>query len=61
LTSTDTTHVELYDVVTDPLERDDVATKQPDLVQRMRARLRDWQRSLPAQPSGEVFSSLREQ
>jgi arylsulfatase A-like enzyme len=54
------THRELYDIVADPYEQNNLAEAQPEVVARMGKLLSDWQASLPAKPSGNVFSKLRE-
>jgi len=59
LSSTDGSHVELYDLQNDPLEKDDLSTSQPELVDQLRQKLDEWVTSLPAHPSGAVFSRER--
>lgn len=59
LTNRDQSHVELYDIVADPLESKDVAAQHPQVIAALKKRLIDWQATLPSQPSGDVFSNLR--
>jgi arylsulfatase A-like enzyme len=52
-------HVELYDLVKDPLEKSNLAKKHPGEVTLLKKMLTEWQATLPAKPTGKVFSSLR--
>jgi len=52
-------HVELYDLLKDPLEKSNLAEKHTEMVSRLKKMLVDWQGTLPAKPTGKVFSSLR--
>jgi hypothetical protein len=54
-------YVELFDLVKDPLEKKNVASKQVKVVSRLKTKLNDWLASLPEKPTGDVFSSLRDQ
>jgi arylsulfatase A-like enzyme len=56
----DHSHLELYDLVNDPLESTDLAEKNSETVNRLKTLLQNWLDSLPAKPTGNVFSSLRE-
>jgi len=51
--------VELYDLVADPLEKNDLKEKQPAVVKELTKMLEQWQATLPAKPTGNVFSNLR--
>ena len=55
----DQSHTELYDLVRDPLESIDMASKNSETVKRMKNLLHNWLSSLPAKPTGSVFSNLR--
>ena len=55
----DAKYVELYDLVTDPLEKNDLKEKNPGKVTDLKKMLAQWQGTLPAKPSGNVFSNLR--
>lgn len=59
LTSKDGNHAELYNLQADPLEKHDLSSKQPQVVEKLRAKLDQWKDSLPAHPSGAVFSEER--
>jgi arylsulfatase A-like enzyme len=52
-------HVELYDLRQDPLEKWDLSQSHPDVVTQLRQKLDAWHATLPAQPSGAVFSKER--
>lgn len=56
----DSSYVELYDIANDPYEQNDLKAQQPETVKQLLATLEGWQQSLPEEPQGEVFSSLRE-
>jgi N-acetylgalactosamine-6-sulfatase len=56
----DQSHAELYDLVRDPLESEDLAEKNSETVNRLKTLLQEWLSSIPAKPTGNVFSSLRE-
>ena len=59
LATADARRVELYDIAADALETRDLASEQPGVVAHLLARLEDWKRTLPAGPSGNVFSAER--
>ena len=56
----DCDYVELYRLGDDPFETTDLKTDEPDVVKRLLQKLEDWKASLPASPTGNVFSSERE-
>ena len=56
----DQSHAELYDLVKDPLERKDLSAKNLETVKNMINLLNIWLVTIPAKPTGNVFSSLRE-
>jgi N-acetylgalactosamine-6-sulfatase len=56
----DLEYVELFDLVKDPLEKKNVASKQAKVVSGLKTKLNDWLASLPGKPTGDVFSSLRD-
>jgi arylsulfatase A-like enzyme len=60
VTNNDLTHTELYRVVDDPYESNDLKAKNPAVAKQLLNLLKDWQSELPDGPSGDVFSSLRE-
>ena len=55
----DSKYVELYDLVADPMEKNDLTEKHPDTVNQLKKMLNQWQSTLPAKPTGDVFSNLR--
>ena len=59
VSSRDAGYVELYDLVADPLEKDDLKGKYPEVIKEMAKMLEKWQATLPAKPTGSVFSNLR--
>ena len=52
-------HVELYDIAKDPLEKEDRSAAQPEVVQEIRTKLETWKSTLPEKPVDNVFSSER--
>lgn len=61
VTNNDGTQQELYNIVADPYEKADLKETQKEEVSRLSGLLEEWKKSLPAGPSGEVFSQLRQQ
>ncbi|TWT74031.1 sulfatase-like hydrolase/transferase [Allorhodopirellula solitaria] len=59
LSSEDGDHVELYNVVEDPYEREDRHTQETAVVSRLLEKLETWKASLPEGPDPSTFSSLR--
>ncbi len=55
----DLTHVELFDIITDVNESNDLKETKPGVVGDLLAILKNWQASLPEKPTGKVFSKLR--
>ena len=45
----------LFDIKADPLETTDLAANKPDMVKRMTAELRAWQRSVERSLSGADY------
>ncbi len=60
VTNRNSQYVELYDLVIDPFEKNDLKEKYPDKVKQLKKMLTQWQESLPKKPTGNVFSKLRE-
>ncbi|MDQ8195642.1 sulfatase-like hydrolase/transferase [Coraliomargarita sp. SDUM461004] len=60
LTNGDPSNMELYDIVTDPLESKNLAEAHPETVFKLQQKLTDWLATLPPEPTGDVFSKLRE-
>jgi N-acetylgalactosamine-6-sulfatase len=59
-TSRNFDHMELFNLITDPLEKNDVSNKEKSVVKKLKKELDDWLASLPEKPTGNVFSSLRD-
>ena len=59
LTNRDATYSELYDIAKDPYEKTDLKQQKPDVVQRFLKQINEWKETLPAGPSGQVFSIER--
>ena len=55
----DGTHVELYDIAASPYEDNDLKASKPEVVSTLLSQLEDWKATLPAAPTGDVFSSER--
>lgn len=50
---------ELYDIVSDPLEKNDLAESKPDIVRRLLDQISQWRSTLPKHPDPRTFSSER--
>lgn len=59
LTNADSSYVELYDLVEDPMEAHDLQAQQPAIVGQLLEKIEAWKASLPAHPTGDVFSEER--
>ncbi|MFC5051843.1 sulfatase [Rubritalea spongiae] len=59
LTNQDQSYIELYDIVADPLEQNNLASKDPETSQMLTKKLSNWIATLPTKPTGNVFSDLR--
>ena len=55
----DLSYCELFDLEKDPLEKKDLKDEKPEVVKDLLAKIRNWQSTLPAKPTGNVFSNLR--
>ncbi len=55
----DASRLELYDLNQDPLEKNDLSKAHPEIVAELRQKLAAWHDSLPAHPTGDVFSTER--
>lgn len=55
----DDSYVELYHIAEDPLEKIDLKEKKPEVARQLREKLSRWKSSLPAEPTGQVFSAER--
>jgi N-acetylgalactosamine-6-sulfatase len=52
-------HLELFDLVADPYEKNDLKEKNPKVVKALSRLLEEWKTTLPTKPTGKVFSNLR--
>jgi arylsulfatase A-like enzyme len=59
LTNRDFSHLELYDIAVDAYEKTDLQGQKPKVVKELLQELTDWKATLPAQPTGDVFSAER--
>jgi arylsulfatase A-like enzyme len=59
LSNDDASYVELYDIAADPMEKVDLKEGQPEIVATLLKKIEDWKVTLPAKPSGNVFSNER--
>lgn len=53
------TYQELFDIVADPFEAIDLKQDHPGLVAELLRKVEDWKATLPAMPTGDVFSAER--
>jgi arylsulfatase A-like enzyme len=56
----DLSYVELYDIASDPYEKNDLKDQHPETVKQLLKKLEAWQKTLPAKPEGNVFSAERD-
>ena len=59
VTNSDQSHVELYDLLSDPFEKKDLSQSSRSTVNHLTTALNQWVSTLPAKPTGNVFSSER--
>jgi arylsulfatase A-like enzyme len=59
--NTDSSYVELYDLVQDPYEKTDLKDSKPKQVKGLLKELESWKASLAEKPTGDVFSAERVQ
>ncbi|MHC4432478.1 MAG: sulfatase family protein [Planctomycetota bacterium] len=57
LMNPDRSRIELYDIVSDPTELDNVADQNPEVVRELSERLLKWQKTLPAGPFDDAAGS----
>lgn len=55
----DSSYMELYDIVKDPYEKVDLKGANPETVAQLLGKLDRWKATLPAKPTGDVFSEER--
>jgi arylsulfatase A-like enzyme len=56
----DASHVELYNIAADVYEKTDLKAREPEVVTQLLKKLEAWKATLPAKPSGNVFSAERD-
>ena len=59
LTNRDASYSELYDLATNPYEKTDLKERKPEVVRELMQHLDQWKDTLPAEPTGDVFSNER--
>ena len=59
LSNNEFTHTELYDITTNPFEKNDLTSKNPEITQQLIRQIKNWEATLPTQPTGKVFSVER--
>ena len=59
MTNSDFSYVELYDISADPLERNDLSNHKVDVTKNLLQQIAEWKETLPAKPTGKVFSRER--
>lgn len=57
----DGSHLELHDIAKDVFEKNDLKTSKPEIVKALLEQLEDWKATLPAKPTGNVFSKERDE
>ncbi|MBB3210317.1 N-acetylgalactosamine-6-sulfatase [Rhodopirellula rubra] len=60
LTNHDASHVELYDIVDDAYEQNDLKESHPEIVSQLLKKISEWKETLPPKPNAMTFSSLRD-
>ena len=55
----DGSHYELFDIVSDPLEKNDLKAEKADESKMLLKMIEDWKKELPDKPFGDVFSKER--
>jgi len=60
VTNRDSSYFELYDIVSDPYEKQDIKNENPLIVRQLLGKITSFKKSLPLKPSGDVFSAERD-
>jgi arylsulfatase A-like enzyme len=55
----DLSYVELYDLVADPLEKDNLKKEHPETAKQLTQMIAEWQKTLPEKPGSQLFSNER--
>lgn len=61
LANKDSSYLELYDIAADPYEKSELKEDEPEVVKQLLKKLDQWKKTLPAKPTGNVFSAERSQ
>ena len=61
VTNNDSSYLELYNIVKDPYEKNDLQKSKTEMVKNLLNKLDQWKKTLPEKPSGDVFSAERSQ
>ncbi|MEM7453486.1 MAG: sulfatase-like hydrolase/transferase [Planctomycetota bacterium] len=61
LANSDGDYLELYDIASDPMEETDLSSENQEIVAELVEQLEQWKSTLPDNPEGNVFSSLRDE
>jgi N-acetylgalactosamine-6-sulfatase len=59
LTNSDFSYLELYDIVADPYEKTNRKDDRPETAKQLLEKLDRWTKTLPAEPSPDLFSVER--
>ena len=59
LSNNEFSHTELYDITANPFEKNDLTSKNPEITQQLIKKIKNWEATLPTQPTGKVFSAER--
>jgi len=61
VTNRDASHSVLYDIAEDVYEKTDLSSENADVAKDLLKKIEDWKATLPAKPTGNVFSKEREE
>jgi len=59
VTNKDASHVELYDIIKDTYEKNDLKTQNPEVANQLKKMIESWKTALPAKPDSSCFSDYR--
>ena len=59
LSNNEFSHTELYDITANRFEKNDLTSKNPEITQQLIKQIKNWEATLPKQPTGKVFSAER--
>jgi len=61
LVAEDGSYLELYDIIKDPYEANNLKDEKTKVVSMLQAKIDAWKKTLPEKPSSDLFSKLREE